>query len=110
MVIYGEGEIMSESHDVEWQDQLLRFLISGGLGGREQSRIMNVLADHAYADRILHELNALRADGKVQKFNLPMKGKGTVVVWRATTEILNPRANDVVVDDDEDVDPTDTDT
>lgn len=78
----------------EWQDQLRRFLISGGLGGREQSRIMAVLSTRVYADRVLLELNGLRAEGKVQKFNLPGKGRGTVVVWRATSEILKPTVDD----------------
>lgn len=78
----------------EWQNQLVRFLISGGLAGREQGRIMTLLSAKVYADRVLHELNGLRAEGKVQKFNLPMKGKGTAVVWRATTEILTAHVDD----------------
>ena len=77
----------------EWQNQLVRFLISGGLGGREQTRIMTLLGPKVYADRVLHELNGLRAEGKVQKFNLPVKGKGVAIVWRATTEILSPHAD-----------------
>jgi hypothetical protein len=89
---------MSESH--EWQTQLIRFLISGGLGGREQNRIMTLLGPKVYADRVLHELNSLRAEGKVQKFNLPMKGKGTAVVWRATTEMLTTHVNGSSVSDD----------
>lgn len=91
----------------EWQHQLIRFLISGGLAGREQGRIMGVLAPKVYADRVLHELHALRADGRVQKFNLPMKGKGTVIVWRATTEILKPDHPSESHDFGDDDDPSD---
>lgn len=73
----------------DWREELQRFLITGRTTGRKQTDIVERLQNWATSDLILDELNALRAEEKVQKFRPPSNGRGrSPTIWRATTKLL----------------------
>ena len=73
----------------DWREELQRFLITAGTNGRKQTDIVERLQNWIDAGTITEELEALRAEERVQKFKLPNTGKGrTPTIWRATTKLL----------------------
>lgn len=71
-----------------WRNQLITFLIKGGTTGRPQVNIMQSTARYANSKQVLAYLNALQAEGKVQKFKVPAARGLDATVWRATNKIL----------------------
>jgi len=84
------GDLARGQHVLDWQHELTAFLITGGVSGRTQSEISKRFINHARAPQILNELEALMAEDKVQRFDMPTHGKRgrPYTVWRATTNIL----------------------
>jgi hypothetical protein len=75
----------------DWQDQLIEYMIDGGLIGRKQSDILAKFDTVANAERINAELTFLAAEDKVQKYVVPpisRRGGRSYIVWRATTKIM----------------------
>ncbi len=73
----------------DWRLELIHTLVAAGTNGIKQSHLQARFQNWADGPTIRHELEALRAEGKVQKFIIPLKGSGTApTVWRATTKIL----------------------
>jgi hypothetical protein len=76
---------------IEWRERLYVFLTSAGTVGRKWSEILHHMERQVQADEIEMELEALWAENKVQRFQVPTVGrKGrTATVWRATTKMLD---------------------
>ena len=72
-----------------WQEQLHDVLVAAGTEGLGQREIIKKLENIAKADDIVPELEFLLncVPPKVQKFNVPTKGRPKTV-WRATIHIL----------------------
>lgn len=72
-----------------WQEHLQGILIEAGTEGMSQRDIVKKLENVALAEDIIPELEFLLncKPPKVQKFNVPTKGRPKTV-WRATTHIL----------------------
>jgi len=76
---------------VDWQSTLAQYLIRAGTQGRKRGEITRFMERWANADMIENELNALQAEGKADKFSVrPANGRSgrSIVIWRATTKIL----------------------
>lgn len=74
----------------DWREDLERFLITAGTTGRKQHDITERFGNWVTAGILQEHLEALRAEGKAQKFKPPSTGTGrTPVIWRATKLILN---------------------
>lgn len=73
----------------DWREQLVQFLITGGIQGRSQSEVLAKLQDYATADMIRNELDGLHLEDKVQRFDIPSSETGgrAKIIWRATTKI-----------------------
>lgn len=79
----------------DWQSDLVKFMIEGGLLGHKQSKIVSKFDTHVTAAQLENELEFLAADDCVQKFNIPSAGRRggrRCVVWRATNKILEIRS------------------
>jgi hypothetical protein len=72
--------IYTEDH---LRHKIRQFLIAGGLEGRKQTAIVNLVNHMANSAYIVHELEILLAEDKVQKFV-----NGHKTTWRATEKIL----------------------
>jgi hypothetical protein len=76
---------------IDWREDLIDFMIEGGLIGRKQSEII-IRFDHvATIAQIVAELEFHAAEDKIQKFVMHptgRKGGRSYIIWRATTKIM----------------------
>ena len=74
---------------LDWREELVRYLVTGGVMGRKQSQITQRLTKWVSAKEVVAELEAYRSAGKVQKFIVEQQGLGrAAIVWQATNKIL----------------------
>jgi len=74
----------------DWQEQLTRFLIEGGLQGRKQSEITRRMQGKCSAPIFTEWLYQLAKQDKVQRFVFTPPGTTrSVTVWRATQKIYD---------------------
>lgn len=72
---------------IDWDQNLIRFLISKGTAGVRHKDIITRFQHAANATEITARLNAWHAEDKVQQFLIKTGGRSGMH-WRATTEIL----------------------